>query len=310
MTSSSYRKAPKHPFPAGVHDCVNVTTHLLKEGHKYGIDVNRIGVAGDSAGGNLAAVVALQVGEIKRRGSDSQRKDTLPSLKYQALFYPLLQAVDFWLPSYVYNNDVTPSLLNRNFITYLLAMYFGLGSSNATHYGNIMAKGGHIPLHVREEYSKHVNRSRLFVNQIPGAPSSGRENPASQNGYQQGKSRDSLDPYATVPAGSKGVTVDWETHNLLAHQISDPMFSPLFSTNVSQAPPTFLHVAEFDVLRDEGLLYAQKLRAAGVHVVTFYSIGGVHGEITKHGFSLLEFKRGDVALQKMFSFVNETLRAL
>ena len=42
-----YRRGLKHPFPAAVHDCLNVTKHLLAEGHRYGIDVNRIGVAGD-----------------------------------------------------------------------------------------------------------------------------------------------------------------------------------------------------------------------------------------------------------------------
>ena len=213
-------------------------------------------------------------------------------------FFSPLKAVDFWLPSYIDNNDVTPAILNRNFITYLLAVYFGLGHK-ARHYGSVMAKGGHIPSQVQKEYSKHVNRSQLCGHHEGGVWS-----------QKQGESGKIRDPYSSGPVDSEHPSVDWELHRLVASKITDPMFSPLFAANVSHAPPTYLHVAEFDVLRDEGLLYASKLRDAGVKVKTHFSKGGVHGEITKVGTKSFEFRLGELALEKMYEFVNETLQGL
>ena len=53
--------APKHTFPTQFHDCYVVVNTLLATGEKYDIDTDRIIVAGDSAGGNLAAAVALKL---------------------------------------------------------------------------------------------------------------------------------------------------------------------------------------------------------------------------------------------------------
>lgn len=74
--SVDYRLAPENPFPAALDDALAVTTAVLKGESGLNIDVNHVGVAGDSAGGNLAAVVAQQL-----RGQE-------PRLAHQALVYP------------------------------------------------------------------------------------------------------------------------------------------------------------------------------------------------------------------------------
>jgi len=75
--SVDYRLAPEYVFPAAVDDCVAATQWIAAQARTLAIDAARIAVGGDSAGGNLAAVVALAAREA---GS--------PALCYQLLIYP------------------------------------------------------------------------------------------------------------------------------------------------------------------------------------------------------------------------------
>ncbi len=81
VASVHYRLAPEHKFPAAVEDCFAAARWLAEAGPKLGIDGGRLAVGGDSAGGNLAAVVSLLA---RDRGA--------PALCAQLLLYP---AVDF-----------------------------------------------------------------------------------------------------------------------------------------------------------------------------------------------------------------------
>ncbi len=81
VISVDYRLAPEHPFPAAVDDAMAAARWVEENAADLDIDANRLVVAGDSAGGNLAAVVA----QMARRGG--------PSIAYQALLYPVTEAL-------------------------------------------------------------------------------------------------------------------------------------------------------------------------------------------------------------------------
>ena len=77
VVSVDYRMAPEHKFPAAVDDSAAATAWAIAQAGALGIDARRVAVGGDSAGGNLAAVMAL----LARDGD-------LPKLAYQLLIYP------------------------------------------------------------------------------------------------------------------------------------------------------------------------------------------------------------------------------
>jgi acetyl esterase len=81
VASLDYRLAPEHPYPAALDDCADALTWLRGNAQLLGGDAGAVTVAGTSAGGNLAAGLALLV---RDRG--------LPSLAAQVLLYPVLDA--------------------------------------------------------------------------------------------------------------------------------------------------------------------------------------------------------------------------
>ncbi|MFI6519318.1 alpha/beta hydrolase [Spirillospora sp. NPDC050679] len=77
VVNVEYRLAPEHPFPAAVEDAWAATAAVVREAARFGADPRAVAVAGDSAGGNLAAVVALLARERGVR------------LAHQLLVYPV-----------------------------------------------------------------------------------------------------------------------------------------------------------------------------------------------------------------------------
>ncbi|CAH1245212.1 NCEH1 [Branchiostoma lanceolatum] len=149
VVSVEYRLAPEHKFPIPFEDCLTATQHFLQHASEYGVDPTRIGVAGDSAGGNLAAAVAL------RLNKDDKKK--FPPLKLQALVYPALQAFDFQTPSYVRGHKFSPVVLPPNLMIVFWIKYLNNNMSLVDTFSN----NGHTAALKKSRFASFVDRDFL-----------------------------------------------------------------------------------------------------------------------------------------------------
>lgn len=177
VASVDYRLAPEHKFPIPAEDCYRAVNWVARNTALFGGDPARIAIGGDSAGGNLSAVVTLMA---RDRGG--------PKIVFQLLIYPVTN----------YALNTTSYRTNAD--------------------GYMLTKGA----------------MEWFWNHYLSSPDDG------------------ANPYA----------------------------SPLRATNLAGLPPALVITAEYDPLRDEGIAYADKLRAAGVHVTHTYYEGMIHGFFT------------------------------
>jgi acetyl esterase len=109
VVSVEYRLAPEHPFPAAPEDCYAATAWVAEHIGEYGGDASRLAVGGDSAGGNLAAVVSQMA---KERGG--------PAISFQLLIYP---AVDAAMGSASMTENGDGYLLTKGFMEWFYGHY-------------------------------------------------------------------------------------------------------------------------------------------------------------------------------------------
>jgi acetyl esterase len=104
-----YRRAPEHKFPAAVDDAITATKWVADHSRQIGVDASRLMVGGDSAGGNLAAVVALAARDGKG-----------PAIAGQVLIYP---ATDFAMTHASHREPETSILLTHSVIRWFCDHY-------------------------------------------------------------------------------------------------------------------------------------------------------------------------------------------
>lgn len=109
VVSVDYRLAPECPFPAAVDDCYAATKFIAGHAADFGIRADQFAVGGDSAGGNLAAVVC----QLAKSGG--------PKIGYQLLIYPVTQLGQPDMPSM--KENAKGFFLERESMAWFTRMY-------------------------------------------------------------------------------------------------------------------------------------------------------------------------------------------
>jgi len=270
VVSVDYRRAPQNPFPAALEDVDKVYRFLIAHQISYKIDVNRIVVAGDSAGGNLAAAYCLKLRDANRK---SQPEDVIPMPKLQALIYPALQAVDFKTPSCQGQSPfLTPTIMAA------LSMLYLTGSEEGHEYLVNNAHQGNSK--VREAASRYVKHSLVPQHLIQ--PS-----------------------YSTAPSDTQEVDLPPNLAAKIDIISSNPYFSPLIADDLTDLPRAYIIACQYDVLRDDAILYGRRLSAAGVETETRVDVGAWHGIMFR--LSYLNFKKGEAMTAEMCKYIKDTV---
>lgn len=237
IVSVDYRLAPKYHFPVQFEDVYSVTKFFLQSSvlSQYGVDPNRVCVAGDSAGGNLAAAVAQKLLE------DSE---VTTRFKAQVLLYPALQTLDLNLPSYQQNENGL--ILPKSLMVRFWSEYFTSDSSLR----EAMTSNRHVPAESGHLF-QFVNWSNLLPEEMK---------------------KDYV--YTSPVFGSSKLAKKYPG-------FLDPRAAPLLAEDarLRGLPPTYVLTCEYDVLRDDGVMYVSRLRAAGVRVTHDHAKDAFHGAL-------------------------------
>ncbi|KAM8916738.1 neutral cholesterol ester hydrolase 1a [Spinachia spinachia] len=268
VVSVEYRLYPEVHFPVPYLDCLAAAKHFLSPEvrARYAIDPERVAVSGDSAGGNLAAAVAQEISS-----------DETLSVKFsvQALIYPVLQALDFNTPSYLQNQKIP--ILYRTLMVHFWLQYLGvdlslLSQALANNHSSLENSNITPELRARLDWTallppKHKRDHKPLI------PKTG-----------------SLGTWKELPG------------------LLDVRASPLLAGSevLAKCPRAYVLTCEYDVLRDDGLMYARRLQDAGVSVTNDHYEDGFHGCFSFVTWPM-EFDVGKRALRGYLDWLQDNL---
>lgn len=239
VVSVEYRLYPEVHFPEPYLDCLTAAKHFLSPEvlAKYSIDPERVGVAGDSAGGNLAAAV------VQELATDANRT---VKFSVQALIYPVLQTLDFSTPSFVQNQHMP--ILPRAYMVQFWLQYLNADFSLRP---QLMVNN-----HSALDQSVITPELRARLDWTVLLP------PKFKKDHKP----------LVVDKGSNGIVK--QVPALLDVRAAPLLAEPEV---LAKCPRTYILTCEHDVLRDDGLMYARRLQDAGVTVTNDHYEDGFHG---------------------------------
>ncbi len=166
-----------------------------------------------------------------------------PQFAYQVLLYPWLQSYDLNLPSHYQNDRYAYDIVNNRGIATAALTYL---NQSLSYIGDLLANS-HTTPEIREKYGKYVDWNKIPKEYIP-------------KGYTRPRN-----------AGNAKLAT------LLQEELTNPYLFPGMADDVSDLPPAFVLTIDNDCLRDDGIIYALRLEAAGNEVVHDNDKEGWHG---------------------------------
>ena len=124
VVSVDYRLSPEHKYPEPMEDCYAATKYVAEHAAEFNGDASRLAVGGDSAGGNLAAVVSLVA---RDRGG--------PAIGFQLLVYPV---IDFNFNTPSYRDNAEGYFLTTNLMKWFWNHYLRTDTDGAQPYASPM----------------------------------------------------------------------------------------------------------------------------------------------------------------------------
>lgn len=169
VVSVGYRLAPENPFPAPLHDCYDATEWVSKNLSTLGAKDQKVIVCGESAGGNLAAAVALMARDKRQ-----------PFLSAQLLIYPVISSR---IDEAVYDDCVDQYFLTKDAMTFYWNMYLQKAEDQNSPYASldlgadftglpptVIITAGYDPLQDEAvEYGRHLKAAgvKVFAKSFP-----------------------------------------------------------------------------------------------------------------------------------------------
>nr|XP_056721526.1 arylacetamide deacetylase-like 4 [Euleptes europaea] len=200
----------------------------------------------------------------------AERTD-LPKVHAQVLIYPALQGVDFYLPSYQQNSRVP--IMWREFVAYFACIYLRKDTSIAPD----ILESRHVPEDLKRKYSKWVSGD-LIPDEFK------------IRGYKP------QDPalYKFKPQVYEQIK-----------EFLEETFSPMLVEDavIRKLPQTYIVICEFDVVRDDGLLYKKRLEDNGVPVTLCHNKGGIHGVVGLFGYGIFSLPSAELIVRDTTKFI-------
>ncbi|VDN92350.1 unnamed protein product [Brugia pahangi] len=240
IISVDYRRSPEYLYPIPIDDCEAVYRELVTIDYKrYGIDPTQIFVMGDSAGGNIAAVLAQR-----------QLRANFQKPKSQILIYPTIHPFDFQSPSYQQYQKFFPgcSMLNPRMMAQWYLHYLGIPVTHKNTQKLLQNK------HIRRE-GKEADKLRSIIDH--------NLLPISFINETDKKFEMELEDDYLCDALSK--------------HVYNPDLSPIMGTNLEGLSDAMIITAGYDILRDEGTLYVRLLKSFNVSVCWKHYYQSYHG---------------------------------
>ncbi|CAJ0934630.1 unnamed protein product, partial [Mesorhabditis belari] len=265
VISVNYRLAPETIYPGGLEDVERALIDFIDNSRDYGVDPDKIVIMGDSAGGNLIAATAQRL-----RAKPEYR------LAGQVLLYPLLQFHNLQTQSFLhFHRDLNGyALVDPTSLAYYYMWYAGIDVSKNPELAHSAITNGHLSDRVQRETSDIFDFSSLPKQ---------------------------LDHKIKKKMPMKA---NREAMLLMEEHLLDPSFAPLVQRNLTNLPTTLIVTCQFDILRDEGVLYHQRLVAAGISSKWIHYEKGFHAMLNFHN----ELYLAQESLKEIVDWTLETIK--